>query len=159
MAPPQIDGHTLESFSAWTQSSDAIVLSAITTGHAPAPASPIETPAEAVARLAQAASCYQLIQLGICLLNEVSGTYVARPFTIDIFPADFLSTKKLLLTKSLFDCNAAHMKTLSDANFDFNRVLRFGMNWLSPLDEVRRGPESGILGFQSVRVRTSSGRP
>jgi hypothetical protein len=127
-----VDGHSLSSFRTWLKGCDYVVINAIYSGQATPPSSHFETPAAAVSRLAQAAVRYQLLQIGICLIDG----NVARPFTIDVFPADFSLSLKLLLTKTLFDCDANHMKALSDANFDFNRVFRTGMNWLSPMDEV-----------------------
>lgn len=133
---PLVDGHSLADFRHWIRQSDAVVLAAIYSGRAPSPSSPFETPAAAVARIAPAATRFQLMQLGICLLNESDGgAYVARPFTIDVFPA-VVAYRRDLLSKTLFDCEASHMKSLSDQNFDFNRVFNSGMNWFSPKDEV-----------------------
>eukprot|EP00474_Spongospora_subterranea_P001647 CRZ02105.1 hypothetical protein [Spongospora subterranea] len=133
-----VDGHDIGEFRSWLRASDFIVLNGIFSGHGGPPGnSGMETPVAALCRLANVASRYQLLQLGICIVNRRDDdSLCVRPFTIDVFPADFKLSDRMLLTKSLFECDADHMKALSDSNFDFNRVFSNGMNWLSPLDEA-----------------------
>lgn len=135
---PSIGGHSMPLFRRWLAASDAVVITAICSGMAPPPPTRFETPGAAISRLVLGAGRFQLMQLGICLLRRdvVDGQFRARPITIDVFPAAFPLSDRLLLTKTLFDSDAVHMKLLSDANFDFNRVLLSGMNWLSSQDEV-----------------------
>lgn len=102
------------------------------------PGAPFASAHQALTCIGQAARKFAILQVGVCAVRRDGQ---CRPFTIDVFPVISGASlqaavgDRLLLSKSVFWSDAAHMADLARNGFDFNRVFRNGMNWLSTTDE------------------------
>ncbi|CEO96673.1 unnamed protein product (mitochondrion) [Plasmodiophora brassicae] len=131
--------HTLDALRAAVEWCDTVVVAAVYSGRPSVPpGAPFASAHQALTCIGQAARKFAILQVGVCAVRRDGQ---CRPFTIDVFPVISGASlqaavgDRLLLSKSVFWSDAAHMADLARNGFDFNRVFRNGMNWLSTTDE------------------------
>ncbi|BFZ17410.1 hypothetical protein BsWGS_20449 [Bradybaena similaris] len=104
-------------------------LDATALGHA----SPFDTPEERYSKIRQECSDFLLIQFGLCafIADEEKKRYVAKPYNFYIFPTPFSRHAP----DRRFLCQSSSIDFLCSQGFDFNKLFREGIPYLTPEQE------------------------
>ncbi|KAI5787357.1 CAF1 family ribonuclease-domain-containing protein [Pyronema domesticum] len=96
----------------------------------------------------EAASKYQVLQLGICIVrfDKKEQSFIARPFT---FPVSAMTNKNWRYDRE-FTFQASALEFLSSHNFDFNETFKNGIPYLS-IEEEKMIREKEIQALDAVK--------
>ncbi|CAI9743295.1 (A)-specific ribonuclease PARN-like isoform X1 [Octopus vulgaris] len=94
---------------------------------------PFDTPAERYQKLSKGSVEFLLLQFGLCTfkLNPETQQYETNPFNFYIFPKPF----KKESPDQRFLCQSSSIDFLASQGFDFNKVFREGIPYLTPDNE------------------------
>eukprot|EP00301_Raphidiophrys_heterophryoidea_P011627 c17780_g1_i1.p1 GENE.c17780_g1_i1~~c17780_g1_i1.p1 ORF type:complete len:538 (+),score=135.88 c17780_g1_i1:167-1780(+) len=103
------------------------------------------------ARHRQTVSQFMILQFGMCIFSWDSETnkYIARPFNFFIFPDDVVD--------KAFTCSSATFRLLAANKFDFNKLIRTGIPYISHHDAemIRNKPfEAPVIDTSSIDDRS-----
>ncbi|RUP47722.1 ribonuclease H-like domain-containing protein [Jimgerdemannia flammicorona] len=86
-------------------------------------------------KLRISASEFLVIQFGVCTFtwSDTQGVFVAKPFNFYVFP----SGEPRMAGDRCFTCNSSSMKFLSGCNFDFNKLIRGGIPYMTHTEEEK----------------------
>lgn len=92
-----------------------------------------DTPEERYNKLRKGALDFMLIQFGLCTFkcNDASQRYEHKAFNFYVFPKPF----KRNGPDVRFMCQSSSIDFLLSQGFDFNKLFRDGISYLSPIDE------------------------
>ncbi|KAH9505297.1 hypothetical protein Btru_059193 [Bulinus truncatus] len=98
-------------------------------------AAPFDTPVERYNKLRNGASDFLLIQFGLCTFtaNENEEKYVARPYNFYVFPRPF----NRAAPDRRFLCQSSSIDFLVAQGFDFNKLFKEGIPYLTPEQETK----------------------
>ncbi|CAE1324447.1 PARN [Acanthosepion pharaonis] len=94
---------------------------------------PFDTPEERYQKLSKGSVEFLLFQFGLCTFkhNPETGKFEARPFNFYIFPKPFSKESP----DHRFLCQSSSIDFLASQGFDFNKVFREGIPYLTPHEE------------------------
>ncbi|XP_076455796.1 poly(A)-specific ribonuclease PARN-like [Babylonia areolata] len=94
---------------------------------------PFDTPEERYMKLRESSLDFLLIQFGLCTfrLKEDTQSYEARPFNFYIFPRPYTRQAP----DRRFLCQSSSMDFLVQQGFDFNKLFREGIPYLTQMQE------------------------
>ncbi|XP_048051562.1 poly(A)-specific ribonuclease PARN isoform X1 [Megalobrama amblycephala] len=109
----------------FTGISDGPSVSALTNG--------LDTPEERYTKLRKHSMNFLLFQFGICTFryDQAQSTYITRAFNFYIFPKPFSRTSPDIK----FICQSSSIDFLASQGFDFNKVFRSGIPYLTREEE------------------------
>ncbi|ROJ26346.1 Poly(A)-specific ribonuclease PARN [Anabarilius grahami] len=111
----------------FTGISDGPSVSALTNG--------LDTPEERYTKLRKHSMNFLLFQFGICTFryDQTQSTYITRAFNFYIFPKPFSRTSPDIK----FICQSSSIDFLASQGFDFNKVFRSGIPYLTREEECQ----------------------
>ncbi|KAK7502466.1 hypothetical protein BaRGS_00006419, partial [Batillaria attramentaria] len=94
---------------------------------------PFDTPSERYAKMCKGSLDYLIVQFGLCAFkfNEETQSYEARPFNFYIFPRPYTRQAP----DRRFLCQSSSIDFLVQQGFDFNKLFREGISYLTPQQE------------------------
>ncbi|XP_072029451.1 poly(A)-specific ribonuclease PARN-like [Amphiura filiformis] len=94
-----------------------------------------DTPTDRYHKLRQGSMDFLLVQFGVCVFkyDGKNSRYVAHPFNFYVFPRPTLRDAR----DQRFLCQSSSMDFLASHGFDFNKVFREGIPYLTPSDKER----------------------
>lgn len=94
---------------------------------------PFDTPEERYQKIRKGSVDFLLFQFGLCTFkhNPETGKFEAHPFNFYIFPKPFCKDSP----DHRFLCQSSSIDFLASQGFDFNKVFREGIPYLTPDDE------------------------
>lgn len=95
--------------------------------------SPFDTPAERFAKMCKGSLDFLIVQFGLCTFkfSEESQSYEARPFNFYIFPRQYTRQAP----DRRFLCQSSSIDFLIHQGFDFNKLFKEGISYLTPSQE------------------------
>ncbi|XP_055874675.1 poly(A)-specific ribonuclease PARN-like isoform X1 [Biomphalaria glabrata] len=98
-------------------------------------AAQFDTPAERYNKLRYGATDFLLIQFGMCTFTAVEREhkYIARPYNFYIFPRPF----NKFAPDRRFLCQSSSIDFLIAQGFDFNKLFKEGISYLTPEQETK----------------------
>ncbi|KAL3877205.1 hypothetical protein ACJMK2_034946 [Sinanodonta woodiana] len=96
---------------------------------------PLDTPEERYHKLLEGSTDFLLIQVGICafIYDGSAKRYTAKPFNFYVFPRPYTRHAP----DRRFLCQCSSLDFLVSQGFDFNKLFREGISYLSPPEEKR----------------------
>lgn len=94
-----------------------------------------DTPEERYHKVIQGSSDFLLIQFGLCAFSYDGNKkqYTAKPFNFYIFPRPYSRSSPDLR----FSCQSSSLEFLASQGFDFNKMIREGIPYLTPVHEAK----------------------
>ncbi|XP_022101867.1 poly(A)-specific ribonuclease PARN-like [Acanthaster planci] len=95
---------------------------------------PYDTPEERYDKLRQGSMDFLLMQFGVCAFKfeKENSRYLVYPFNFYVFPRPMINSRK---PDRRFLCQSSSMDFLASFNFDFNKVFRDGIPYLTKLQK------------------------
>lgn len=93
----------------------------------------------------EAAEKYTVVQLGICCVEKVpdKGFYIARPYNLNLSPLEVHQAGLRMDRQFMFSSSAC--KFLNENHFDFGKVFRSGVPYLSRVEEQIIRDKSAVV--------------
>ena len=116
--------------------------------------SPLDTPNMRYLTLRRGVSSFIIIQLGLCCFHRTEDNqWIATPFRFYVYPRSVLGVERY------FSCQSSSLSFLKKSQFDFNKLVEYGLSYLSVEEEAQiRLRQQAQLEQRQKRAKASDNR-